>query len=500
MAQTLRLIPRRDSIKLPAQKNDALNFMIEPAHFKPRILVAIASYGTKNDQYLLRLIREYSAMPFDVDILVLSNIPKELPSKVEILVGLPTKDPWSLPFGHKQIFADRLNDYDLFIYSEDDTLITEENIRAFQEVSNTLAENEIAGLLRFEIRPDGRKSYCDVLGNFHWDPYSVRSRGTHTFAFFTNEHAACYILTRKHLQRAIDSGRFLVGPHRENYDLLCTAATDPYTQCGFEKLICISNLDRFLVHHLPNKYIGKYGVDEAAFQKQIDVLMAIGRNESKPRSLFATDTKRTSSWASKNYYEPLREDVISLIPAGVRSILSIGTGSGEIEAFLAKKGLRVMAVPLDSVISASVPNSGVEMITGELDSTFQRLAGERFDCALCLNVLHFAKQPIDMLSSITKILSEDAVVILLLPNHMQLRILWKRFRRDPGFANLGNFEKTGMHFTSRGTVKEWLKSAGLEVDRIADVTSDRAQSMSRVTFGIANALLSSEFIVIGKKA
>jgi ketopantoate reductase len=105
-----------------------------------------------------------------------------------------------------------------------------------------------------------------------------------------------------------------------------------------------------------------------------------------------------------------------------------------------------------------------------------------------------------MLSSITKILSEDAVVILLLPNHMQLRILWKRFRRDPGFANLGNFEKTGMHFTSRGTVKEWLKSAGLEVDRIADVTPDRAQSMSRVTFGIANALLSSEFIVIGKKA
>src|SRR5437879_3643695 len=108
-----------------------------------RILVAIASYGTSHDRYLLQLVNQYRTMPFRVSIFVLSNIRKEVASGVELVVGLPTKNPWSLPFGHKKIFSDRLNEYDIFIYSEDDILITEKNIRAFLEVSAVLPEDEI---------------------------------------------------------------------------------------------------------------------------------------------------------------------------------------------------------------------------------------------------------------------------------------------------------------------------------------------------------------------
>src|SRR5882672_4896242 len=90
-----------------------------------RALVAIASFGTANDRFLQRLIREYRAMPFDIDIVVLSNLDKAVGTGVEVVVGLPTRNPWSLPFAHKKIFVDRVKKYDLFIYSEDDTLITE---------------------------------------------------------------------------------------------------------------------------------------------------------------------------------------------------------------------------------------------------------------------------------------------------------------------------------------------------------------------------------------
>src|ERR1022692_4253123 len=96
-----------------------------------KILVAIASYGTGNDGYLSRLLDEYRKMPYDVHIVVLSNVQKHLSPDIEVLVGLPTKNPRSLPFGHKPVLAQRLEQYDLFIYSEDDTLITERNIKAF---------------------------------------------------------------------------------------------------------------------------------------------------------------------------------------------------------------------------------------------------------------------------------------------------------------------------------------------------------------------------------
>src|SRR4029077_4966869 len=116
-------------------------------------LVAIASYGISNDHYLAQVVKEYRSMLFGVDIVVLSNIHKEVGPGVELVVGLPTKDPWSLPFGHKKVFADRLNRYDLFLYSEDDILITERNIRAFLRLDEVLLDDEIAGFFRFEIDP-----------------------------------------------------------------------------------------------------------------------------------------------------------------------------------------------------------------------------------------------------------------------------------------------------------------------------------------------------------
>src|SRR5271167_4526523 len=114
-----------------------------------KMLVVIASYGSANDRYLLRVLAEYRSMPYATDIVVLSNAPKDLGSNVTVIVGLPNKHPWSLPFGHKRIFADRVNDYDLFVYSEDDMLVTERNIEAFRQATTVLEDDEIAGFLRF---------------------------------------------------------------------------------------------------------------------------------------------------------------------------------------------------------------------------------------------------------------------------------------------------------------------------------------------------------------
>src|SRR5437899_866604 len=174
-----------------------------------KILVAIANYGTKNEGYLQQLLAEYRRMPFEVDVVVLSNIPKELGNDVEVRVGLPAKNPWSLPFGHKPLFAERVSKYDLFIYTEDDTLITERNIRAFLEATGILPQDKIAGFLRYETSPDGRRHISSAHGNFHWLPESLQTCCGEHYARFTNDHSACYILTRHHLEAALASGGFL---------------------------------------------------------------------------------------------------------------------------------------------------------------------------------------------------------------------------------------------------------------------------------------------------
>lgn len=467
-----------------------------------RLLVAIASYGIGNDRYLFQLVSEYKSMSFDVDIVVISNLHKEVAPGVEVLVvDLAGKDPWSLPFAHKQLFAARLNDYDLFIYSEDDTLIREKNLQTFLELSAVLPDNEIPGFLRFERSPDSELNYPEIHGHFHWDPSSVRVRGNYTLAFFTNEHSACYVLTRHQLRRAIDSGGFLLKPYSRKYDLLCTAATDPYTQCGLQKLICVSQIDDFLIHHLPNKYCGtQFGVNDAEFRRQLRSLLEMPQNGHALRSLFNTETRLIAASYSKDYYEPVRQEITSSIPRGVRNILSVGCGSGATEAWLCGQGMRVAAIPLDPIIAGSAQSGGVELVPGDFATAREALIGKRFDCLLLSNVLHLVENPSGLLSELSTFLASDcSVAIMSVPNIQRLRALWGTIRCDRRFKGLGKYEDCGVHCTSPAIVQKWIENAGMKVQSTRPVHGKRELEIHSSTFGFMRNLLASEFITVATK-
>jgi SAM-dependent methyltransferase len=437
-----------------------------------RVLVAIASFGTRNEKYLNAVIAEYLSMPYEIDILVLSNVPRTLAAGAEVIVvDLTDKDPWSLPFPHKQIFAERMHDYDLFIYSEDDTLISRRNIEAFLDACESLGENEIAGFFRFERGSDGRVNYPEAHGRFHWDCQSVRRRGGHLFASFTNDHSACYALTRAQLRRAIDSGGFLVPPHSGKYDLLCSAATDPYTQCGFEKVIGISNFDDFLVHHLPNKYVGsRFGVGEFEFRSQIEALVRIAQNGSSPRPLFPGESKLIDRRYSRDYYQPVDAQVISMIPKSAQTILSIGCGSGATEAALAERGLRVVALPMDPVIASGAKSKGVEVVETPVALAREALASDQFDCVFSLDLLHLVDDPGDLLATFARLLRRGGTAIVRVPRISRLRALLLRIRGDQHAQSLGTYENTGVHITSPRVLKGWFEKAGLKLNHTVGVS------------------------------
>lgn len=208
-------------------------------------------------------------MSFDVDIVVHSNCEKEYGRDVEVVVGLPTEHPHSLTFAHKSLFAERHRAYDLFLYTEDDVLIPEHAIMSFLHVTRVLPSTILAGLFRYEIDGKGKRHFVDANTHYHWESGSCRTIGPYFFGSFTNEHAGCYLLTREQLKIALASGGYLRAPTEGAYEMRETAATDPYTNCGLCKVLCISHLQDFLVHHMPNNYIGRLGTEEGVFLEQL---------------------------------------------------------------------------------------------------------------------------------------------------------------------------------------------------------------------------------------
>jgi 2-polyprenyl-3-methyl-5-hydroxy-6-metoxy-1,4-benzoquinol methylase len=367
------------------------------------------------------LIEEYRGFNNQVDIVVLSDIPKDLGSDVEVRVGAPTRNPYSLPFGYKPLFSERQDQYDLFIYSEDDTLITEENVFAFLDVNKYLPKNKIAGFIRYETDQHGTHYFSTINNHYHWDPISVYQYGPYKLAYCTNEHSACFILTQEQLKSAIKSGGFNKPPRVEKYDMLVTAATDPYTQCGFQKVVPISHLNQFSLKHLPNVYIGKMGVVEEEIKAQIEVLLNIEKEDVVGPLV---DPQRLEGvGGAKQYYERCRKDILGTIPVGVKSVLSVGCVCGETESEISKRGITVVGVPMDAVIAVSAKMRGIETVPPNHDAAIQALSGRKFDCIVFSEVLENVADPAKWLTDYQEFLNPGGCFVISAANSTSMTFL-----------------------------------------------------------------------------
>jgi 2-polyprenyl-3-methyl-5-hydroxy-6-metoxy-1,4-benzoquinol methylase len=465
-----------------------------------KLLVVIANFGRRNDEYLARVLSEYRSMPYQTDIVVLTNVEKQLGPDVEVRVGLPARNPMSLPFGHKRVFGERQDAYDLYIYTEDDMLVTYENIKALLRISEPLPKDELLGFFQKEVYPDGTLYFPAVHGHFHWLPESVKTIGPYTYAHYTNEHSACYLLTREQLQRAITSGGLLVPPHEGKYTLLETATTDPYTQCGFRKVLCISHFDELIVAHLPNKYLGSpLGQNEREFRMQIEVLRQHGNNGARLKRLLEPETRVPRRKWSKDYYEPVREDMLRLLPDDVRNVLSIGCGWGATEGALVQRGVRVVGVPLDSVIAACAKSRGVETTASDFDSAVAQLSGERFDGILMSGIVHLMQNPQKVLSIAAFLLREGGLLIASFPNVHRLPFSWQRVRHPLRYRGLRAYKTSGLHVISRRHAGKWLANAGLEIVDKREVVPSEWKEKVTLSQGFAAPVFSTEYILVARK-
>jgi len=235
-----------------------------------KILVGITNWGVYHDGYLERLFAEYRGMGLCLQLVVFCAFWKGLGSDVICEVRPMGGDTLALTWAHRAYFAEHVNDYDVFVYSEDDILITERNLKAWIRANEILGDGDkVPGFFVKEEAPGAFPNYCQAHASFGWE--EVETHGEEKFAYFSNVHSACSVLSRKQLQLAIQSGNYLgdprgSGPYAER-ELACSG---PFYECGLRKLIPISRFKDFIVIHIPASYIGVLGTPEAQIRRQIE--------------------------------------------------------------------------------------------------------------------------------------------------------------------------------------------------------------------------------------
>ena len=90
-----------------------------------KILVVLLNFGTSQLKYLEQVLNEYKSMDYSLDIIIHSNIPLAY-KNIEVKV-FQFKDDRQLQFTTRQTIYDNKDKYDLFIFSENDLLISKRN-------------------------------------------------------------------------------------------------------------------------------------------------------------------------------------------------------------------------------------------------------------------------------------------------------------------------------------------------------------------------------------
>jgi len=235
-----------------------------------RILLCVASSGVHNHPYTIKMLEEFAGMPYVTHVVVrgmeIMEYPPILLEKLKIRhIRHPNSEGYRMTFFHRCDVLFLQDEYDLFIYTEHDQLITKRNIDAYLAATRELPDDVIAGFLRYGYRSEdpyagGEKYLIDLYEHAGFKPFEdiedpwVEINGKRYFTT-KNRHQGCWLLTREQLKRAIASEGFVASWHGGPYGVSEQACSDPYTQCGFRiKVIPYDDLDSFLIHHMPKRY------------------------------------------------------------------------------------------------------------------------------------------------------------------------------------------------------------------------------------------------------
>lgn len=219
-----------------------------------RVLVSIANFGSGQVSFMQRQIQTLRQGPFDLDIIVDSTADWSMDG-VQVR-RFDESIAKGLTFTHRKLFIDRREQYDLYLYLENDLLMPPAALEHWLDLTAKLPDDYITGFVRYEMK-DGRQCLVDIGHPWHDRHIAVGLHKANNVLVFCpeNVHAGCYALTRQQLERAIRSKGYVTRPHRRPYGVLEQGASDVYTQCGFRSKVLPFDFEPLLIHHMPDKYV-----------------------------------------------------------------------------------------------------------------------------------------------------------------------------------------------------------------------------------------------------
>ena len=165
-----------------------------------------------------------------------------------------------------------------------------------------------------------------------------------------------------------------------------------------------------------------------------------------------------------------REDILRLVPRGVRRVLDVGCSVGTLgQAIREREGAEVVGIELDAAMGAQARTRLNSVHVGSVEDAalFEKLDGGGFDCIIFADLLEHLVDPWTTLDRCVERLTPEGVVVASLPNirhYTTLRTLL--FQGYWPYRDRGIHDRTHMRFFALRNIRELFASSGLSIRKL----------------------------------
>jgi 2-polyprenyl-3-methyl-5-hydroxy-6-metoxy-1,4-benzoquinol methylase len=154
------------------------------------------------------------------------------------------------------------------------------------------------------------------------------------------------------------------------------------------------------------------------------------------------------------------------------NVLELGCASGYMSrALVERRGCRVTGVERDADAAEAARKACSRLIVADLETLdwSAELGGERFDVAVCADVLEHLRDPVALLHRLREHLGPSGYVVASIPNVAHAAVLAELLQGRFPYRPTGLLDETHLRFFTRESVFECFERAGFVVDHLERV-------------------------------
>lgn len=165
-----------------------------------------------------------------------------------------------------------------------------------------------------------------------------------------------------------------------------------------------------------------------------------------------------------DYYQQVRHEVLALVPPGAKRILDVGCAEGVLGSQLLERGAsEVFGIEYDPEVGARARMRLTDVYCGDVETMALPIAPGSLECIIFADVLEHLRNPYDVLTRFSALLSPSGTIVASIPNvrhysilHMLAEGLWT-------YQSQGLMDSTHLRFFTKHEIGSLFDQAGLTV-------------------------------------